>query len=303
MAKGFLEFNAEQQRFEIGGTKVGGQPGVRPAVLIGTAFYHGHKVSTNADQGEFDREAAERAIREQDEFAEKTGNPCMLDVVGPTPLAMQRHLEFAAGVTKAPLLIDGTTTDVRLAGLKYVSEAGLADRVVYNSVQPEVSDEELRAIQDAGVTSAIVLTYYLLDFTAKGRVESVRLLLPRLEQAGIRKLLVDTCFLDLATYGQAAQAIYDIKDEFGLPSGGGVHNAVATWKGLKKKMGEQARKPCVAAACASAVAIGADFVLYGPVEDAKYIFPAIAMIDTAYSQVIMERDGKPDPNHPRYRVG
>ncbi|MBI3468249.1 MAG: hypothetical protein HY000_35040 [Planctomycetes bacterium] len=42
------------------------------------------------------------------------------------------------------------------------------------------------------------------------------------------------------------------------------------WKGLKTKMGEQAYAPCVAAACASAVAVGADFILYGPVEDAKY---------------------------------
>jgi tetrahydromethanopterin S-methyltransferase subunit H len=59
----------------------------------------------------------------------------------------------------------------------------------------------------------------------------------------------------------------------------------------------------VAAACASSVAIGADFVLYGPVEDAKYIFPAVAMVDTALSQLIMERGGEPVENHPRYRVG
>jgi len=143
----------------------------------------------------------------------------------------------------------------------------------------------------------------LLDFTAAGRVESVRQLLPRLEQAGIRKLLVDTCFLDLATYGQACQALWEIKDEFGLPAGGGVHNAVATWKGLKKKLGGEAKDACVAAACASAVAIGGDFLLYGPVEDAKYIFPAVAMIDTGHSQVAIERGLKPDPNHPRYRVG
>jgi len=303
MAKGFLQFAADQKTFDIGGVKVGGYPGERPTVLAGTVFYHGHKVLLDDGVGGFDPEAAERVIRNQDEWSQKTGNPCMLDVVGDSPEAMCKHLEFAARVSQAPLLIDGTTTDVRLAGLKYAAQAGLIDRVVYNSVQPETQDDELQAIQDAGVTSAILLTYYLLDFTAAGRVESVRQLLPRLEQAGIRKLMVDTCFLDLATYGQACQALFEIKDEFGLPAGGGVHNAVATWKGLKKKLGGEAKDACVAAACASAVAIGGDFLLYGPVEDAKYIFPAVAMIDTAQSQVVMERGGKPDPNHPRYRVG
>ncbi len=88
--------------------------------------------------------------------------------VGATPEAIQRHLEFAAKITRAPLLIDGTTEEVRLAGLAYAAKAGLAERVVYNSIQPEIQDEELAAIQKAGVKSAIILTYYLKDFTSVG---------------------------------------------------------------------------------------------------------------------------------------
>ena len=227
----------------------------------------------------------------------------MFDVVGATPEAIARHLEFVAGVTEAPLLIDGTTAEVRIAGLRYAAEAGLSERIVYNSIIPDVTDEELRAIEDAGVTAAILLTYYLLDFTAKGRVESVRQLLPRCRDAGVEKLMVDTCVLDLATFGQACSAIVDVKEEFGLPAGGGVHNAVALWKGLKKKMGRQAQTPCLASVSAAAVAIGADFTLFGPVEDAQYVFPAVAMIDTSHSQVMMEREQKPVEGHPRYRIG
>ena len=109
--------------------------------------------------------------------------------------------------------------------------------------------------------------------------------------------------LDLATFGQACSAIFDIKDEMGLPAGGGVHNAVAMWRGLKTKMGAQAKHPCVAAVCASSVAVGADFLLYGPVEDAQYIFPAVALMDTALSQLAMERGDSPVEDHPRFRVG
>jgi hypothetical protein len=66
------------------------------------------------------------------------------------------------------------------------------------------------------------LSAYLKDFTAKGRVEAVREQWPKLREAGIRNVLVDTCVLDLATLGQACSAIHDIKDEFGLPVGIGV---------------------------------------------------------------------------------
>lgn len=302
-AHGLLQLRAEQQTFDMGGVRIGGKPGVRPAVLIGTIFYHGQKILIDEDHGEFRQDEAERLIHEQEAYAEKTGNPCMFDVVGATPEAMRKNLAYMARTTKAPLLVDGTTTDVRLAGLEYVAQAGLQDRVVYNSIQPEVTDEELAAIQKAGVTSALILTYYMLDFTAAGRVHCVKELLPRIQQAGINKLMVDTCVLDLASFGQALSAMFDIKDELGLPVGGGVHNALAMWRGLKTKMGPHAKDPCMAAVVAATVAIGADFVLYGPVEDAKFVFPAAAMVDTALSQLAMERGDDVPETHPRYRVG
>lgn len=302
-AKGLLAFEAEQQSFPIGNVSVGGRPGVTPTVLVGTMFYHGHKISTDEDEGAFDEAEAERIIREKEDYAERTGNPCMLDVVGATPQAIRKHLEFAARVTEMPLLIDGTTADVRLAGVAYAQEAGLIDRIVYNSIQPEIHDEELSALQEAGVKSAILLTYYMKDFTAQGRVQSVRELLPKLQQAGVTQLMVDTCVLDLATMGSACSAMYDIKNEMGLPAGGGVHNAVAMWRGLKSKMGDHAYEPCIASACAAAVAMGADFLLYGPAEDARYVFPAVAMADTALSQLALERGIRPVDGHPRYRIG
>ena len=109
--------------------------------------------------------------------------------------------------------------------------------------------------------------------------------------------------MDLATMGQALSAMHDIKEEFGLPVGGGVHNAVAMWRGLKPKMGEQAEKPAVASASAASVAVGADFLLYGPIEDAPFVFPAVAMVDTALSQLEMEKVNRPCEGHPRFKIG
>jgi tetrahydromethanopterin S-methyltransferase subunit H len=48
---------------------------------------------------------------------------------------------------------------------------------------------------------------------------------------------------------------------------------------------------------------GGDFVLYGPIENAPFIFPSAAMADVALSQLLIEQRDRPDPGHPRYRVG
>lgn len=302
-SEGIVSFAADQQIVQIGDVRIGGQPGVRPTVLIGSIFYHGHDIFTDEEADKFDRDKAEQHIRMKEDFIERTGNLGMLDVVASTPEALRRHLEFAAGVTDMPLLVDGTTTEVRSAGLDYVAEAGLTDRAVYNSIQPDIRDEELQAIQKAGVTAAILLTTSRdFDFSAEGKVKSVREILPRLRDAGVSRLLVDTCVMDLATLGQSLNAMYLIKNEFGIPTGGGVHNAVALWRGLKNKMGRQAKAPCLASSVAIAVAVGADFVLYGPLEDAQYVYPAVAMTDTALSQIAMDRRLSLDEGHPRFRI-
>jgi len=58
----------------------------------------------------------------------------------------------------------------------------------------------------------------------------------------------------------------------------------------------------MAAACAMTVAAGANFVLYGPIESADQMFPAIAMVDAAYAQLAIEEGAMPDPKHPIFRI-
>jgi len=82
-------FKAEQKTYDIGGVKIGGIPGKNPTVLIGTIFHSGHKVIKNEKTGDFDKELAEDEIKVQEEYSDKTGNPCMLDVVGGSPDIMK----------------------------------------------------------------------------------------------------------------------------------------------------------------------------------------------------------------------
>jgi len=296
------KFETPQKQFEIGGVKVGGLPGQRPTVLIGSIFYHKHKIVTDDVKGEFDRTAAEQMINAQDEFSKKTGNPCMIDVVASTPEAIVKYLDFTAGLSDAPLLIGGTTAGIRLAGLDYARGSGLTGRVVYNSLTPSHSKKELEKIKEVGVKSAVFLAMSFKSFTSQGRVASTEEILPTLAAAGIENILVDTCVIDIPTLGQACKAIREVKNRFGLPAGCGAHNAVATWRGLKEKMGRQAVKPALASASVVAAAAGADFVLYGPIEGAEVVFPTVAMVDTAFSQLLIEKGERLNKEHPRYKI-
>jgi len=58
----------------------------------------------------------------------------------------------------------------------------------------------------------------------------------------------------------------------------------------------------MATACAITVAAGANFILYGPIEFADYMFPTIAMVDAAYAQLAMEEGTMPDRNHPIFKI-
>jgi tetrahydromethanopterin S-methyltransferase subunit H len=297
-----LSVEREHKSFQIGRVKIGGKPGQVPTVLIGSIFYNKHHVVKDEMKGEFDRGEAERLIKLQEEFSEKTGNPHMIDVVGSTTEALCRYLDFVVGVTQAPILLDGITPGVRIGALDYVRDHGLTDRIVYNSLLLDYKKEELEKIREIGIKSAILLALNTKEFTSLGKVKAVRELLPIATSAGIEKPLIDTAVIDIPSLGMACRAISNLRQEFGLPVGSGAHNAIDTWKGLKKKMGVQARDPSLASACAITVASGANFVLYGPIDHADYVFPAIGLVDAAFAQLIMEERAMPDSKHPIFKI-
>lgn len=295
--------SCEQKIFDIFGVKVGGQPGLRPVVLIGSIFYHKHSIVTDESKGLFKEDEAKRLLDTQLELSQRTGNPCMVDIVASTPEAMRRYLEYVSDKTSIPILLGGVTDKVRMAGLDYVGETGIADRIVYNSVTPHSRDDELRAIARVGVSAAVLLTFGSGIIGWKHRVEAAERSIERLKGWGIDKVLVDTGVLDIPSLGSASMAIWSIKDRIGYPSGCGAHNAIASWRTLHRSMGREVKDVCGISASILAVAAGADFILYGPIEYAKLIFPAVAMADTALSQVKMEDGFKVDRLHPRYKIG
>ncbi len=303
-----LRFEREQKIFEIGGIHIGGQPGELATVLIGTIFYDGHKIVEDAERGIFDKEKAMELIKRQEELSEKTGNPHMIDVVGSTPAAIQRYVEFVANATNAPIFIDSTFTDVKLAGVKYSAEIGLLDRIVYNSLTYHVNDEEIETLKNIGVKSTVILGYNPKNVRPAGRIELLRGssskegILQIADDAGIKNILIDTAVLDVPSIGWAAEAVYLVKNEFGLPSGGGPSNAVLEWKRINE-LGNQAKNVCMANAAVAIQQAGANFILYGPIGKADAIFPAVAMTDAIIAYTIRLSGAKPKTKeHPLYKI-
>jgi len=284
-------FRFENQKiFEISGVRFGGSTGENPTVLIGSIFYGGHRIVEDEKKGIFDREMAEKLITEMEELSDKTGNPGILDVVGMSGEAMKRYVEFISEVTKKPFLIDSASVDVKIETLRFIQEVGLEERVIYNSITPETKERELEELRNSKIKAAIALCYTPNTMSAKARLQSFEALLPKLSGAGIEMPLIDTFVMDVPSLPAATRAGVEIKRREGLPCGSGAHNAVASWRGFKNRFGREAFKYASLTANVYSLVFGLDFVLYGPIEDSKVIFPAVHLIDT--SMKYLKRTGE-----------
>jgi tetrahydromethanopterin S-methyltransferase subunit H len=309
-----FKFKTPQKIFQVGKVRVGGQPGELPTVLIGTIFYIGHKIVEDQEKGVFDKAKAEELIKRQDEWSATTGNPCVVDVVCPSLEAARKYIDFVAGVTDAPIMIDVFKPEIKFEVLKYVREAGLSSRVIYNSIMPYPREDEIVALKESKVESAILLVYNVKDRTSKGVLSMLKGdggqkgLLKYSEEAGITKPLIDTTiFTYVPSIGVGSKACFLVKDELGLPVGGAPGNATnkggPLWKKIKS-WGLDIFKACEATSQAIPIAFGADFLLYGIIEAAPWVFPACAMIDAMVATVAkVEYNISPlTKEHPLYKI-
>lgn len=298
-----ITFKQNPKTFEIGEIKIGGRIGVNPTVMIGSIFYKRDPLITNSKTGEFSIAAANALIEEVEEVSERTGVPFMLDVVCSIDERVEDYLGWAADATSNPLLIDAVSNEAALRGLEYVREQGILSRTVFNSLNKATSSLIYDKISEIGLESAIILTYS--NEAAASSTERVKLLetlLPRARSAGISKPLIDTFVMDVPTLGLACKALIEVKSKYGLPVGCGAHNASGAWRQLKKQRDVQITTACSTVIDTLPAALGADYIIYGPLSMASYLFPAVGVIDTAYGQVALEDKKELAMSHPRFKL-
>ncbi|MGD6806105.1 MAG: tetrahydromethanopterin S-methyltransferase subunit H family protein [Candidatus Bathyarchaeia archaeon] len=301
-----IAFTTKQTVACISGVNVGGQPGENPTCIIPSIFYDHHKIVSDPIKGEFDKQQAEALLNRAEELSEKTGCPLFVDVMATTADALIKYADFVSELVSGPFLVDSVSRDAKLQAVKRAKEAGLTEKIIYNSISFLSTPQELQALREFGVRSAVVLAFDPKN--PSGNRETILSgigdqpgLLAVAQGAGIENILVDTAVLQVPSLGVAGKAIFAVKERFGLPAGCAPANAVSIWKKLKEgEFGPEGRKVCLAASTLYTQMMGANFVIAGPIEYAEAVFPACAMADAIIAAEAQKMGIKISANHPLY---
>jgi len=305
-----LRFKPKQEIYQIGNTKIGGQPGELPTVLIGNIFYKGMPEVFDHKAGGFDQKATLKWIGTAEELSQKTGVPHFLDIMAMFPEAMKNYITFVSERSDSVFLLDGATPETRKAGLERVHELGLQNRTVFNAISPQTTEDELEAIRESGITASILLAQNETDYSPKGRISILKGfneqkgLLEIAEKAGVNRILIDTIVFDVPSIAYAAEAVKLVKDELGYPAGCSPANATYDWKRSQDKALTKGFAAYNASAHTIAQLSGANFLIYGPLKQAKNMIPACAMNDAIIAYHASRLLGiKPlVKSHPIYKI-
>lgn len=289
---------------------MGGQPGELPTVLIGNIFYRGMPEIVDHEKGEFDTRSVSKWVTIAEELSEKTGVPHFLDIMASHANAMKKYIRFVAERSTNVFLIDGATPETRIAGLETIKELGMQKRAIFNAIAPQTTLEELEALQESKITSAILMAQNETDYSPAGRIailkgfEGHKSLLKIAGQAGVKQVLVDTIVFDVPSIAYAVEAIRLVKEKLGYPAGCSPANATFDWKLVQDKTLRAGFAAYNASAHTLAQLGGANFLIYGPLKQARNIIPACAMTDAIVAYYAQRQFGiKPlISNHPLYRI-
>ena len=299
-----FKFNTKQNIYTIGKAKVGGQPGELPTFLIGSIFWLGQKIVQDPNKGIFDQKAAEEIINKMQVQSDITGLQFGFDIVGTTEIAFEKYISFVSDHSDAPLVLDAMSPAARMAAASMVKKTGLASRCIYDSVYKGVSEAEIMRLKESGIESAIVLADNQKDNSLEGKMAIIQEALALADKAGITKPLIDTAIPAFAPdMGTAVRAIPAMREQYGHPVGLGSGNVVTTMGWVKANVAKEFRPGCRTATNSIMQVAGANYLMFGPAEQAEWVFPAVAVTDVYIASAAADLGTRPlSENHPIYKV-
>ncbi len=278
----------EQKKIKIGTVELGGQPGELPAVMVSTMFYEGHKIVKS--DGGFDREKAEELLNLQQEKSDETKLPYITNVYGNDASSLIKRVEFVAENDENPIMIDSPSYSARVEAMKYAKDCGLIDRCVYNSLNITLNKDEKDKLAELSARNVLVLAHAINEQSVEDKISCLEKdgamgkgLLDHAKEIGASNVLIDTATTPLQQGASLSlTSLVTLKAKYGLPVGCGIHNAVSSWEWIKKR---ESYKVVDAASALLPVILGADFVLYGPIENARYVFDV-----AAFAEILVEEN-------------
>jgi tetrahydromethanopterin S-methyltransferase subunit H len=114
------------------------------------------------------------------------------------------------------------------------------------------------------------------------------------EKGGITKPLIDTAIPAFAPdMGTAVRTIPIMKEKYGHPVGLGSGNVVTTMGWVKAHVAKEYRYGCRTATNAIMQTMGANWLMIGPAEQAEYVVPAIAVVDSYIESAAADLETRP----------
>jgi tetrahydromethanopterin S-methyltransferase subunit H len=293
---------AEQKTVTIAGRTLGGLPGVNPMWLVASIFYMGDK-HLKSEAGDFDREAVRKSVEDAVSIADRYGLVFALDVIFPSLESVEKILPFMAEFN-IPLFLDSPDPQARARSYLMARELGLQDKVIANGIYVDSSGEELKALRESGIKTAVVMAFDPRNPYESMPPESrIRLLeeklLPMAREAGVENVVVDAIVIDPASIAISAETIMLVKKRYGLPAGCAPANALGPVS--KKAVGVEGMIAVHGTAAVLLRVLGADYVMYGPIGRIKYIAQSVAVADSLLGYMHRREGVRLPAGHPLRR--
>jgi tetrahydromethanopterin S-methyltransferase subunit H len=276
---------------KVGKCSIGGAVGEYPTALLGTLFFSGQRLLADPEKGIFEESEASGQIRKCEKAAARNGVSLFLDIVAETPAAMKNYLEFVIRNTSLPFLIDGSSEEVRLAGIETVRKHSALDRAVYNSIGTDTGRDEIEVLASHTPAAIVISAVDPMDFGLESALSIVSRMKEALPRHVRKRLLVDIGFLDEASVKISARIAREVRKRTMLPVGGAPCNGLYMWKALRGG-GEDVLMAALSATMGYVAAFGLDFLFVGPLRNVDFVAPAVGAADV-YNRYALQ-SGDPD---------
>ena len=306
-----FQIDRELEVYDIGGVKLGGQPGDYPTVACFSIFQESDKLfDKGARRKGFNEKRAEEMIKTADKFWDETGVPVMADIVASPGEKFNKYIDFVTSISNMPFCVDAIQMRTKLDGAAYCAEKGLLDKMFYNSITvwEENLEDEIKEMAQIGVKHVLLVAFDPMDQMPSGRITGAQKLLDAIEKADAKfeTIIVDSTTLNGPAAAMCGIANKMIKEKWGYATASAPSNGSWMEYGrFKDEMWDFKSWAAVDAAVESLTAFYFhDLIFTGPLVAAPRVMPAVALADAFLATAVFDetKELPKDPNHPLLKL-
>lgn len=303
-------FSSDPNVYEVGGVKLGGQPGDYPTVCCFSIFQESDKLFDKGSRRKgFNEQRAEEMLKTAEKLWQETGVPAMADIIASPGEKFNKYVDFVTSVSDLPFCVDAIMMKAKLEGAAYCAEKGLLDRMFYNSITvwEEDLETEVKELAQIGVKHVLLVAFDQDDQTPKGRITGTQKLLDAIEKAGAKfeSIIVDTTTLNAPANALCGLANKLIKEKWGYATASAPSNgSYMELQRFKDMFGFKGWAGLDAAVEALSAFYYNDLIFTGPMAGAPRVMSAVALADAFLATSVFDKSRAlpKDPNHPLVKL-